>query len=140
MKYPLIFSVLLLTACSQTPAQIADRSATLCPDSPNCVSTQDNRESHHLAPFLVTESATLDQIQQVATTLPRAKTAVKQADYLRIEYTSLVFRFVDDLELRISGRELWVRSQSRVGYYDFGVNRQRAQALRDSLQHAQLIE
>ncbi len=47
---------------------------------------------------------------------------------------------VDDLELRMANSKLWVRSQSRVGYYDFGVNRKRAQTLRAALQQANLIE
>ena len=140
MKVVIFAAALMLTACSQTPVMIDDRSAEPCVDSPNCVSTQDTREDHQLDPFLLTPSATLNNIEQVALSLPRANTAVKTEDYLRIEYTSRVFGFVDDLELRMANSKLWVRSQSRVGYYDFGVNRQRAQTLRAALKQASLIE
>lgn len=140
MKVLIFTAALMLTACSQTQGMIDDRSAKPCVDSPNCVSTQDSRESHQLAPFELTDSATLDNIEQVALSLPRANTAVKKDNYLRIEYTSRVFGFVDDLELRMANSKLWVRSQSRVGYYDFGVNRKRAQTLRAALQQANLIE
>ncbi len=117
-----------------------DRSQTLCGNKPNCVSTQDPREEHHLEPFILTESATLDAIEQAALKLPGAKTAVKEGDYLRIECTSRIMRFVDDLELKIIDDKLVVRSESRVGYSDFGVNRKRANQLRQELSAAALIK
>ena len=49
-------------------------------------------------------------------------------------------RFVDDLELRIDGNVLLVRSESRIGYSDFGVNRKRAEQLRKQLQAEKLIQ
>ncbi len=119
---------------------MTDRSQTLCGDKPNCVSTQDSRDEHHLEPFVLTDSATLDAIEQVALRLPGAKTAVKEGDYLRIECTSKIMRFVDDLELKITDGKLVVRSESRLGYSDFGVNRKRAEQLRQELSDAALIK
>lgn len=119
---------------------MTDRSQTPCGNKPNCVSTQDAREEHHLAPFMLTESATLDAIEQAALNLPGAKTAVKEDDYLRIECTSKIMRFVDDLELKVTGDKLIVRSESRIGYSDFGVNRKRAEQLRKELSDAELIK
>ena len=116
-----------------------DRSHLPCGDKPNCVSTQDNREKFSLKPFTLNQGATLEQIETAALSLGSAKTATKQGDYLRIEFTSRVFRFVDDLELRIDGDNLIVRSESRTGHSDFGVNRKRANALRVALEDAQLI-
>ncbi len=117
-----------------------DRSHTPCGNKPNCVSTQDPREEFHLEPFILTESATLDAIERVALKLPGAKTAVKEGGYLRIECTSKIMRFVDDLELKIINDKLIVRSESRVGYSDFGVNRKRADQLRKELSNAALIK
>ena len=76
----------------------------------------------------------------MALELPGAKTAVKEGNYLRIECTSKIMRFVDDLELKIEGDKLIVRSESRVGYSDFGVNRKRAEQLRSLLANAELIK
>ncbi|MGY0616665.1 DUF1499 domain-containing protein [Vibrio sp. FJH11] len=129
-----------LTACSQGVSTMTDRSQTPCGNKPNCVSTQDLREEHYLEPFQLTKSATLDAIEQVALNLPGAKTAVKESDYLRIECTSKIMRFVDDLELKISEDKLIVRSESRIGYSDFGVNRKRAEQLRKELSAAELIK
>ena len=55
--------------------------------------------------------------------------------YLHAESTSLWMRFVDDLELLLdpaTGR-VDVRSASRVGYGDMGVNAARVEALRTQL-------
>jgi uncharacterized protein (DUF1499 family) len=52
--------------------------------------------------------------------------------YLRATFRSRVFRFVDDLECRLASEDgvIHVRSASRVGYSDLGVNRRRVEHLR----------
>lgn len=142
MKKAALLSITLLglTACSQGVTAMTDRSQSPCGDKPNCVSTQDTREEYNLTPFTLTESTNIDAIEQVALELPGAKTAVKEGNYLRIECTSKIMRFVDDLELKIEGDQLIVRSESRVGYSDFGVNRKRAEQLRSLLANAELIK
>ncbi|WP_434527694.1 DUF1499 domain-containing protein [Vibrio sp. K4] len=142
MKKAALLSITLLglTACSQGVTTMTDRSQFPCGDKPNCVSTQDTREEYNLTPFTLTESTNIDAIEQVALELPGAKTAVKEGNYLRIECTSKIMRFVDDLELKIEGDQLIVRSESRVGYSDFGVNRKRAEQLRSLLANAELIK
>ncbi|EDL68163.1 DUF1499 domain-containing protein [Vibrio campbellii] len=142
MKKAALLSITLLglTACSQGVTTMTDRSQSPCGDKPNCVSTQDTRAEYNLTPFTLTESTNIDAIEQVALELPGAKTAVKEGNYLRIECTSKIMRFVDDLELKIEGDQLIVRSESRVGYSDFGVNRKRAEQLRSLLANAELIK
>ena len=142
MKKAALLSITLLglTACSQGVTTMTDRSQSPCGDKPNCVSTQDTREEYNLTPFTLTESTNIDSIEQVALKLPGAKTAVKEGNYLRIECTSKIMRLVDDLELKIEGDQLIVRSESRVGYSDFGVNRKRAEQLRSLLANAELIK
>lgn len=142
MKKAALLSITLLglTACSQGVTTMTDRSQSPCGDKPNCVSTQDTRKEYNLTPFTLTESTNIDAIEQVALELPGAKTAVKEGNYLRIECTSKIMRFVDDLELKIEGDQLIVRSESRVGYSDFGVNRKRAEQLRSLLANAELIK
>lgn len=142
MKKAALLSITLLglTACSQGVTTMTDRSQSPCGDKPNCVSTQDTREEYNLTPFTLTESTNIDAIEQVALELPGAKAAVKEDNYLRIECTSKIMRFVDDLELKIEGDQLIVRSESRVGYSDFGVNRKRAEQLRSLLANAELIK
>ncbi len=112
----------------------------ICADKPNCVSTIDNREQFQIAPFKLKANVTIDQIEPIALQLPGAKTASQEIDYLRIECTSKIMRFVDDLEIKIEDSQLAVRSESRVGYSDFGVNRKRTEQLRALLTEAGLIE
>ena len=119
---------------------MTDRSQSPCGDKPNCVSTQDKRAEYNLTPFTLTNSANIDAIEQIALELPGAKTAVKEGNYIRVECTSKIMRFVDDLELKVEGDQLIVRSDSRVGYSDFGVNRKRAEQLRSLLMNAELIK
>lgn len=119
---------------------MTDRSMQPCGDKPNCVSTLDNREKFKLVPYELTADVNIDQIESAALQLPGAKTAFKEDKYLRIECTSRIMRFVDDLELRIDSGKLIVRSESRVGYSDFGVNRKRANQLRKLLEAEGLIQ
>ncbi|WP_236009566.1 DUF1499 domain-containing protein [Vibrio ulleungensis] len=129
-----------IVACSNGVTEMEDRTANPCGDKPNCVSTQDQREKFNLAPFKLKPDVTLDQVELIALGLKNAKTAEKSEQYLRIECTSSVFRFVDDLELSLNGDMLTVRSESRTGHSDFGVNRKRAEALREGLTKAGLLE
>ena len=107
----------------------------ICSDSPNCVSTLDEREQHALSPFMLTDKGkhSWKQIQRLALTLPGAALADEQTHYFRVECTSTIFRFIDDFEVKREGDHLMIRSASRVGYSDFGVNRERAEQFRQHL-------
>jgi uncharacterized protein (DUF1499 family) len=64
--------------------------------------------------------------------MPRAEIVEEGPGYLHATFTSPLFRFVDDLELRADAEAgvVHVRSASRAGYYDFGANARRVEALR----------
>ena len=61
---------------------------------------------------------------------------MEKTDYLAATFTSSLFRFVDDLELRIDTgqKTIHLRSASRVGHGDGGVNRKRVEQLKNSFQ------
>lgn len=63
---------------------------------------------------------------------PRTVIVDRRDLYLRAESTSLIFRFVDDLEFEVVPGQMKVdvRSASRVGYWDLGVNRRRIERIR----------
>jgi len=102
-----------------------------CPDTPNCVSTQAKPadEEHYLAPIPITgdPDAALAKAIEVLTEMPRTKLVEQQGDYARLEARSLIFRFVDDIELYLDRENgvLHARSAARVGRSDLGVNRKR---------------
>jgi len=64
--------------------------------------------------------------------LPRTKLVEEDEAYLRYEFTSLLMRFVDDVELLFDddAKTIHFRSASRTGYGDFGVNRNRMEQIR----------
>ncbi|MCP3698501.1 MAG: DUF1499 domain-containing protein [Aliivibrio sp.] len=117
-----------------------DKSKMMCTDKPNCISTLETRADFSAAPFTLNNpNTTIESIAQIAEQLKGAKIAVIKENYARIESTSTVFRFVDDLELRIEGNNLIVRSESRTGHSDFGVNKKRVEQLRTMLLEQNII-
>jgi uncharacterized protein (DUF1499 family) len=114
-----------------------------CPASPNCVSSDARDSRHAIAPFLLKAPPTnlWPEVRAAVLTLPRTRVVAEDDHDLHAECRSSVFGFVDDLEvqLRPGERLLAVRSASRSGYYDFGVNRRRVESLRGALQQRGLI-
>ncbi len=68
--------------------------------------------------------------------LPRTKLIEEEDGYLHYEFTSLLLRFVDDVEFLFDegSKAIHFRSASRVGYGDFGVNRRRVEDIRSQIQ------
>jgi len=62
-----------------------------------------------------------------------ARITEEKAGYLHAEFRSALFGFVDHVELRLdeAANRIDVRSASRTGYYDFGVNRRRVEEIRE---------
>ncbi|MGE3978350.1 MAG: DUF1499 domain-containing protein [Nitrospira sp.] len=110
------------------------RTLRTCPDKPNCVSTQATDESHAIAPFQYKKSRAeaKEALKAVLTTLPRTKLVDEDESYLHYEFTSLLLRFVDDVEFLFDDPTKMVhfRSASRTGHSDFGVNRKRMEQVR----------
>jgi uncharacterized protein (DUF1499 family) len=64
--------------------------------------------------------------------MKRANIVTEQEHYIHAEFTSAIFRFVDDAEFYIDDAQkvIHVRSAARLGYSDFGVNRKRMETIR----------
>jgi uncharacterized protein (DUF1499 family) len=138
--------VLVAFACAGGDAmnEIREPSLTPCPSSPNCVSSQASDAGHRVEPFVlrVPGAESWSAAKRAVAAMPRTRIVDDRPGYLRAEATSLLFRFVDDLELALGedGRRLDVRSASRVGHSDLGANRKRVEALRKSLRAAGVVE
>jgi uncharacterized protein (DUF1499 family) len=108
-----------------------------CPSSANCVSSDAPDAAHKVEPFSVLgwPEAAWPTVLEGVQSLPRTTVVEESAGYLHAESASAVFGFVDDLELhlRVSEAVIAVRSASRVGRSDLGVNRRRVEKLRDAL-------
>jgi uncharacterized protein (DUF1499 family) len=75
-------------------------------------------------------------LKTVVAGLPRTKLIEEDENYLHYEFTSLLFRFVDDVEFLFDDgtKTIHFRSASRTGYGDLGVNRRRMEEIRSHLQ------
>jgi len=138
---------LSVAACAGTPpANLGAVSGRLapCPSSPNCVSSDATDVRHAVAAFVLAAPAAeaWRAAGEAVAGLPRTRIVVQTADYLHAECRSAIFGFVDDLELllHVDDGQIAVRSASRLGYGDMGVNRSRIEQLRDRLVGAGIID
>ena len=99
-----------------------------CKRSPNCVSSQANPSDleHYIAPIHGSMAAAREAVRS----MPRATIIEESENYLYAEFRTRLMRYVDDVELFFDGQVLHVRSCSRLGRRDFGVNRRRVEELR----------
>jgi len=105
-----------------------------CPESPNCVSSEAGTVAQKLvAPFPAPGGAAdLLKLAALVATWPRTAVITNTGTYMHAESTSLLLRFVDDVEFRFDSATnvIHVRSASRLGESDHGVNRKRVEGLR----------
>ena len=104
---------------------------------PSCVSSQASDPARRVAPLRVDGAMPAFQaaLQRALEDMPRTRFVEQRPDYWHLECRSLVFRFVDDLEFLFDAEAgvVHVRSASRIGYSDFGVNRRRVERIRERL-------
>lgn len=150
--------LLLCAGCTGAPpANPGSLQAGLppCPDTPNCAETAREADAE-VGPFVLSErflsasaAERLDELVAVVENEARTRVVDREGVegpegglYLRAEATSRVFRFVDDLELRHrnGSDRLEVRSASRMGQSDLGVNRSRVDRLRHRLAEAGILQ
>ena len=130
-----VASLALRARSAENHASPAKRMAS-CPATPNCVSSLSKD------PASAIEALTIDgdiqqawkRLRQVVQALPRTKIRVDESDYLAAECRSQLFGFVDDLEFELDpgAGVIHLRSAARVGYSDLGVNRRRAEQVRQA--------
>ncbi len=93
--------------------------------------------SHCVREELVAENIEdpLSEIQIILENTPRMEIVEIDGDYLHAESTSRIMKYVDDLEVSFdeSNNKLIIRSESRVGEGDFGVNQKRVDLLKSEL-------
>jgi uncharacterized protein (DUF1499 family) len=136
-RYWHICLIAVMVGCSGGhPSQIGVTGARLhaCPDSPNCVSSQSSDKQHAIEPLRYSGSAesAMRQLIEAVHGMKRARVVTVDDHYVHVEFTSFLFRFVDDVEFLLDEEEktIHLRSASRIGYSDLGVNRKRAEAIR----------
>lgn len=107
-----------------------------CPASPNCVCSEEHSQSseQHAVEAI---KANYGAWKRLTTIITKQGGVIQQdsGSYLHATFTSPVFRYVDDVELRLDADQglIHIRSASRVGRSDFGVNRKRVERIMQAL-------
>jgi uncharacterized protein (DUF1499 family) len=131
MRTLLIF--LLLPGMSLLASAAGDSDLPPCPSSPNCVSSRDPDPARRVdpIPFRGTAAGAREDLETVVRSLPRSNVVASTGDLVRAEFRTRL-GFVDDVEFRIdeAAGVIHVRSASRKGYWDLGVNRRRVGTIR----------
>jgi len=107
-----------------------------CPGTPNCVVSEYRGKESHAEPFEFSGEAGAAWNSAKESVISLGGRVEKDTgDYLWATFRSRIWRFVDDVELRLDagGKAIHVRSASRVGKGDLGANRKRVERLRDLL-------
>lgn len=104
------------------------------PPTPNCVNSQSADGYSKIAPLAYAGDgkAALTRLNALIASMPAASVVESRPDYLYAEFTSKWLGFVDDVEFYLDEKAgvIHVRSASRLGRKDFGVNRERVEAIR----------
>ena len=112
-----------------------------CPRSPNCVFSQDPDPARRVEPlrFVGPPQAALASLRKVLAGMVGCTVVQDEPPYLRAEFRSRVFGFVDDVEflLEADAGVIHLRSAARTGWWDLGVNRRRVEEIRTLFGEAQ---
>lgn len=133
-------SMLIIGCTGGRPANlgVSDGRLAPCPSSPNCVSSQSTDNEHAVEPFPYSSSTpeAIAGLRKIILQMKRTKIVSETNNYLHAEFTSAIWRFVDDVEFSFDdhAKLIQVRSASRLGHSDFGVNRKRVEAIRTAWQ------
>lgn len=152
----LLAAALAAASCSGSPPDstgpTTEGGLAPCPETPNCVHTG-HRHPDGIEGFILSEEALalsdeeiLDAVAEGLESLPRTHVTLRTERYLAAESRSRVFRFVDDVEILLpsdfrerEAPEMDVRSASRMGHSDMGVNADRVESLRRRLEDDGLL-
>jgi uncharacterized protein (DUF1499 family) len=108
-----------------------------CPGTPNCVSSQATDAEHQVdaIAYFAPAAEVMEKLKSVVTNMERATVIEESSNYLYAEFTSGLMGFVDDVEFYLddAAQVIHVRSASRLGQSDLGVNRKRVEEIRANL-------
>jgi uncharacterized protein (DUF1499 family) len=103
----------------------------------NAVSSAATTDYHRIAPLSggTNAKASFERLRTVVAGMPEATIVVDQPEYIYAEFHSRIWHFVDDVEFLLDepAGVIEVRSASRLGRKDFGVNRARIESIRSTL-------
>ncbi|GJL82353.1 MAG: hypothetical protein DHS20C01_19870 [marine bacterium B5-7] len=138
----LFLFALLMSGCESkppVPPGLVDGRLLPCPDTPNCVNSDSDHGDDVIQPLSFTGEPNDAFKRARAAVIKTGGTLQSEGlKYLHATYVSTLFRFVDDLELRLDRQAgvIHIRSASRIGRSDFGANARRVKRLRKAFNNA----
>lgn len=127
-------------------ASASDKHLPSCGNAPNCVSSKAEirDKQHFILPFEIKTKPeqAWEALKMAIIKQPRMIITHETPTTLHAEATSLMFQFVDDINVMLDKESelIHIRSTSRVGHGDFGVTRRRLEALREQLRKAGVVD
>jgi uncharacterized protein (DUF1499 family) len=127
----------LLAGTRPTNLGVHARQLAPCPSTLNCINSQSQDTAHRIEPFTYNSSPqeAMANLKTALQSFRRVKVIAQTDDYLYAEFTIPVVGFVDDVEFLLDkdAKVIHVRSASRLGESDLGVNRKRIETLQAKL-------
>ena len=113
---------------------LKNRLLSPCPGTPNCVSSQEKNSQHRIQPITFEGSLELakEKLHRVINSMRGTRILTQDVIYWHVEFTTQLLRYIDDVEFYFDGTQslIHLRSASRQGYWDLGVNRRRVETIR----------
>lgn len=135
----LAFSMLrmLIPAFSEKPKNlgVVEGKFFPCPDSPNCVSSQETDEEHKIEPIKFGSENPVQELEKVISTFSKTKILTKTENYIHAVFQTPLMNYIDDVEFFVDfeNRLIHIKSASRLGKDDLGANRKRVEEIRKKL-------
>jgi uncharacterized protein (DUF1499 family) len=123
------------SGCGKSPIGIYNDRLMPCPSTPNCVSSFEKDASRSVEPlrYTILRKEAWEAVLSILNESPRTRVVTIHDNYIHAEFRSRIFGFVDDMEFLFDDAAplIHIRSASRIGYSDRGVNRERVEAFRE---------
>ena len=134
----LYFIYLSIKSHNGTPAGLINHKLSPCPDTPNCINSEFKDDPTHFIDALAYKNKKVDEVLvAVRESIQKTGGHIIEVnnDYISATYTSKLFRYVDDFEIRVDSEDknIHFRSASRVGRSDFGANSKRINLIKNEL-------
>ena len=135
-KLMIIITAVLISGCSHKMENKNMENFNFeCPASPNCVSSLASNDSSKIEAikFQGTGKQSLDSLETIIKKMKRASIITRTDTKIHAVFTSFLFRFKDDVFIELDEAEkiINIKSASRVGYSDFGVNKKRVERIKE---------
>lgn len=129
-----LFVTARMSRNGQAPG-LADGRLAHCPGPPHCVCSEyPDAAERFVEPLEISSfsAENLTALMRAAIVESGGTVRSERADYISATYSSSLFGYVDDLEIRIDRQagKIHFRSSSRIGYSDMGANRKRVESLK----------